>query len=225
MKTNQNLVRRMGNFEVTQRTSDGMFNATELMKQWNKENGMKKEIKDYFSNNSTKEFIDALILEENSNRGNSPHLENTLNSVYLKSRGINGGTWMNPMLFIDFAMWLNPSFKVKVLKFVYDELIKYRNEAGDAYREMSEAVAKLSKKGETAQNIAKVAEAINYIAQNDHAKMIRNKADEGQMKEYVRIEKEVATLVTKGFIRSYPTLMEYLRDEWRRKYQPKVLTA
>lgn len=225
MKTNQNLVRKMGEFEVTQRTSDGMFNATELMKQWNKENGMKKEIKDYFSNNSTKEFIAALILEENSNMGNSPHLENTPNSVYLKSRGINGGTWMNPMLFIDFAMWLNPSFKVKVLKFVYDELIKYRNEAGDAYREMSEAVAKLSKKGETAQNIAKVAEAINYIAQNDHAKMIRNKADEGQMKEYVRIEKEVATLVTKGFIRSYPTLMEYLRDEWRRKYQPKVLTA
>lgn len=34
---------------------------------------------------------------------------------------------MHPLLFIDFAMWLNPAFKVKVLKFVYDELIKFRN--------------------------------------------------------------------------------------------------
>ena len=33
MKTNQNLLRKMGEFDVTQRTSDGMFNATELMKQ------------------------------------------------------------------------------------------------------------------------------------------------------------------------------------------------
>ena len=217
MKTNQNLVRKMGEFEVTQRTSDGMFDATTLMKQWNSKNGSKKEIKHFLEENkNTQEFIDALISEENLNGRNS---------AYLKTRGVKGGTWMHPYLFIKFAMWLNPRFEVKVIKFVYDELIKYRNEAGDAYREMSEAVAKLSKKGETAQNIAKVAEAINYIAQNDHAKMIRNKADEGQMKEYVRIEKEVATLVTKGFIRSYPTLMEYLRDEWRRKYQPKVLTA
>ena len=217
MKTNQNLVRKMGEFEVTQRTSDGMFDATTLMKQWNSKNGSKKEIKHFLEENkNTQEFIDALISEENLNGRNS---------AYLKTRGVKGGTWMHPYLFIKFAMWLNPRFEVKVIKFVYDELIKYRNEAGDAYREMSEAVAKLSKKGETAQNIAKVAEAINYIAQNDHAKMIRNKADEGQMKEYVRIEKDVATLVTKGFIRSYPTLMEYLRDEWRRKYQPKVLTA
>ena len=45
--------------------------------------------------------------------------------------------WMHPFLFIDFAMWINPTFKVTVIKFVYDELINYRNEAGDAYREMA----------------------------------------------------------------------------------------
>ena len=218
MKTNQNLVRRMGDFEVTQRTSDGMFNATELLKQWNKSNESGKKLDHYFENKATEEFINTIISKENLN---------ARNSVYLKSRGINGGTWMNPMLFIDFAMWINPSFKYDVLKFVYDELIKYRNEAGDAYREMSEAVAKLSKKGETAQNIAKVAEAINYIAQNDHAKMIRNKADESQMKEYVRIEKEIAMLVSRGFIKSFNALMDFLREEWKMKYVrvPKVLTA
>ena len=129
MKTNQNLIRKMGDFDIYQRTSDGMFNATELLKQWNKQNGMKKEIKDYFDNKAAKEFIQVIIDRENLNKGNSP---------YLKTRGReNGGTWMHPLLFIDFAMWINPAFKYDVLKFVYDELIKYRNDAGDAYRDIS----------------------------------------------------------------------------------------
>lgn len=220
MKTNQNLIRPMGGFQVTQRTSDGMFDATLLLKQWNA--GMKsdKRMNDFIDSKSTKEFIQAL-------KQNAEISALTENQVIAKQRGVKGGTWMHPYLFIDFAMWINPTFKVQVLKFVYDELIKYRNEAGDAYREMSEAVAKLSKKGETAQNIAKVAEAINYIALNDHAKMIRNKADESQMKEYVRIEKEIAMLVTRGFIKNFNALMDFLREEWKMKYVrvPKVLTA
>ena len=122
-------------------------------------------------------------------------------------------------------MWLNPRFEVKVIKFVYDELIRYRNEAGDAYREMSEAVAKISKKGEIPQNIAKVAEAINFIAQNGHEKMLRNKADEAQMKEYVRIEKDIIMLVNKNFIKTFESLMEYLRSEWRIKYQPALFNG
>lgn len=128
MKTNQILTRKMGDFDVLQRTSDGMFNATSLLKQWNEYSGLKKDVAHYFENSSTKEFINALISEENFN---------SRNSVYLKSRGkYNGGTWMHPLLFIDFAMWLNPSFKIKVLRFVYDQLIEYRNEAGNAYKEM-----------------------------------------------------------------------------------------
>lgn len=35
MKTSVTLMRTMGEFEVNQRTSDGMFNATILLKQWN----------------------------------------------------------------------------------------------------------------------------------------------------------------------------------------------
>ncbi|MCQ4921326.1 KilA-N domain-containing protein, partial [Phocaeicola vulgatus] len=27
--------------------------------------------------------------------------------------------WMNPLLFIKFAMWIKPAFEVKVLRFVY----------------------------------------------------------------------------------------------------------
>ena len=44
MKTNQTLTRPMGEFSVYQRTSDGMFNATDLLKQWNETSGQKKQM-------------------------------------------------------------------------------------------------------------------------------------------------------------------------------------
>lgn len=129
MKPNQVMLRPMGCFSVEQRTKDGMFNATALLKQWNESAGEKKEIKKFFENQNTKEFISALIEEENLNGEKS---------AYLTSRGkYNGGTWMHPILFVKFAMWLNPRFEVKVIKFIYDQMIAYRNEAGDAYRELS----------------------------------------------------------------------------------------
>ena len=119
MKTNQVLTRKMGEFNVLQRTSDGMFNATALLNQWNKYNGFQKQMSHYTDNASTEEFIKALLSEENFKERKS---------VLIQTRGKNGGTWMHPLLFIDFAMWINPAFKIKVLKFVYDELLKYRND-------------------------------------------------------------------------------------------------
>lgn len=126
----------MGDFDVIQRTSDGMFNATTLLKAWNEYSGQKKQMIHYSENASTNEFISALLSEENLKERNS---------VVLQSRGKSGGTWMHPLLFIDFAMWVNPTFKVKVLRFVYDQLIQYRNDAGDSYKEMTSAICKINK--------------------------------------------------------------------------------
>lgn len=127
MKTNQIMVRPLGRFCVSQRTKDGFFNATALLKAWNSTVMSERKMDNYFQSEKTKEFIDTIMERENLH---TPKL------VYVKSkasRGDNAGTWMHPMLFIDFAMWINPSFKYDVLKFVYDQMIAYRNEAGDAY--------------------------------------------------------------------------------------------
>ena len=215
MKTNVTLTRKMGEFDVLQRTSDGMFNATELLKQWNKAKGMKKEIGDDFDNNSSKEFINTIIEKENLNKGNSP---------YLTTRGKNGGTWMHPLLFIDFAMWINPSFKYDVLKFVYDQLIKYRNDAGDAYIEMSCAVSKITPKHFTQEAIKNVARAINYVIYNNHERGMRNKVgEEVKTRELFELERDISKLINGEFIKSYEQLMDYLRKEWNRKWQPKML--
>lgn len=215
MKTSVVLTRKMGEFDVLQRTSDGMFNATELLKQWNKSKGMKKEIGDYFDNNSSKEFINTIIQKENLNKGNSP---------YLTTRGKNGGTWMHPLLFIDFAMWINPSFKYDVLKFVYDQLIKYRNDAGDAYNEMASAIKKIVQPHFVSDAIRNVAKAINYVVYGNHEKGMRNKVgEEIQTRELYEVERDISKLINNGFITNYEQLMNYLRKEWNKKWQPKML--
>ena len=38
MITNQLMIRKMGNFDVIQRTKDGYFNATKLIGDWDKKN-------------------------------------------------------------------------------------------------------------------------------------------------------------------------------------------
>ena len=64
MKTNQIMKRNLANFTVEQRTVDGMFNATHLLKQWNEANGQQKTIAHYLENSATQEFIKALMDEE-----------------------------------------------------------------------------------------------------------------------------------------------------------------
>lgn len=220
MKTNNVMVRPMGQFSVTQRTKDGMFNATALLKQWNESNGMKKELKDYLENKATQEFTAALISEENLHGGNSPYVKSKARA----DRG--GGTWMHPLMFIDFAMWLNPAFKVKVLKFVYDQMIKYRNDAGDAYKELGAAMATIVNKQFMATAMANTSRGINFIVFGAHYTAIRNdKGTEELQRELFELERKVADLINDGFITEYEQVINYLRKKWKEKYTPKVFNT
>jgi len=134
MKTNVVMVRKMGEFDIYQRTKDGFFNATKILKQWQDKTGSQKQLDHYFENKATKELINRYIERKNLH---------TRNSVYVKSkasRGENAGTWMNPTLFIDFAMWLNVDFKIDVIEMVHDNLIQFRNQSGDSYKKMCDAI-------------------------------------------------------------------------------------
>lgn len=218
MKTNNIMIRPMGQFHVEQRTKDGMFNATALLKQWNEATNSSKELKHYFENAATEEFINALIKEEKLHGRNSAYVKSKARA----DRG--GGTWMHPLLFIDFAMWINPTFKVKVLKFVYDQMIKYRNEAGDAYKALSAAVSSIVGKSFMNTAMANIAKGINYVVFGDHYSLIRNdRGEESMQRELFDMERKVADLITEGFLRSYDSVIDYLRARWRDKYLPKVL--
>lgn len=132
---------------------------------------------------------------------------------------------MSPLLFIDFAMWINPSFKVKVLKFVYDEMIKYRNEAGDAYNKLGSAVSKIVRKDFMPQAMQKVGEALNWIVFNEHERNIRNQyGEEKKQRELYELERKVADLINEGFIKNYDQMITYLKNIYRHKYLSAVFS-
>lgn len=210
MNTNQIMIRPLDNFRVEQRTKDGYFNLTDLLNSWNKANSSKKELKDYLGNKATQEFIKALSEEENLNGEKSP---------YLASRGKNGGTWGHPLLFIDFAMWLSPTFKVKVLKFVSDQMLSYRNESGEAYKKLASAVKTIVKPREMQKTMQTIAKGLNWIIVGKHEHMIRNEyGTEEKQREYFELEKQVAMLIEDGFLKSGDAVVNYLRTKFQKKY-------
>ena len=204
MKTSVNMVREMGTFKVTQRTKDSFFNATELLKQWNKYSGQKKEISKFFELENTKHFIDRLIEKENLN---------THDLAYLKTRGKYGGTWMTPILFIKFAMWINVDFEIDVIKFVYDNLMAFRNNAGDNYIGLTNAAQRLNN-----CNYPQLAKGLNWIVFNKHEKEIRQIATQDQLKELNDIQKKLAFALDMGYIKSFDELLNEMRRMWHIKY-------
>ncbi len=213
MKTNQVMKRTLANFFVEQRTKDGMFNATNLLKQWNENNSQNKTIAHYFENSATQEFVKALMNEENFT---------CRKSVYVVSKARTdrgGGTWMHPLLFIDFAMWLNPTFKVKVLKFVSDQMLSYRNEAGEAYKTLASAVSHIVPKNRIREYMKTIAKGLNWIIVGHHERMIRNEyGTEYKQKEYFLLEKQVAMLINDGFLKTGEEVVTYLRTKFQKKF-------
>jgi hypothetical protein len=204
MKTSVTMVRKMGEFEVHQRTKDGMFNATSLLKQWNK--GKRgKEVNAFLKNSSTIEFIESL---QESEELDTRNIVTTLKG----GNAENQGTWMHPYLFIDFAMWINPKFKVSVIKFVYDELIKQRHEAGDNYIILSSSGVKL--KG---YKFTEVAKAMQWIVYNKTGKGLRQTATQEQLKELNEIQLKLSFAIDMGYIKSYNQLIGEMREMYRIK--------
>ena len=228
MITNQLMLRKMGDFDVIQRTKDGFFNSTLLLKQWNKlsekgENiipsfmGMmkKKDLDDYLFLKSTKEFISTIMFKENRDDGDYPYRKSRAN------KGDNMGTWMHPLLFVDFAMWLNPSLKYDALKFVYDKMIEFRNKAGDAYKTLASSVQKIVNNSFMQVAMQHIGEAINWIIFDCHEKELRNKfGSEEKQNELYQFEIKVATLIDEGFITNYDNLMNYLRKQYANRHKP-----
>ena len=213
MITNQIMKRPLADFTVEQRTKDGYFCLTGLLNNWNLKMGTKKELKDYFENKTTQEFVKALADEENLHGDKSPYVK----SKARLDRG--GGTWGHPLLFIDFAMWLNPHFKVKVLKFVSDQMLTYRNEAGDAYKQLSSAMSKICTPHQMKRYMPILGKGINYIVAGHHEHQLRNEyGTEEKQKEYFELEKQVAMLVNEGFLRTPEDVANYLRRKFQNKY-------
>lgn len=109
------------------------------------------------------------------------------------------------------------------MRFVYDEMIRYRNDARDAYKELSSAIMKIVPKDFMPKTMQKVGEALNWVIFNSHEKLLRNKhGNELKQRELYQLEKKVADLINEGFISSYENLLIYLRNQYQKRNYSRV---
>jgi len=208
------MVRRMGSFEVLQRTKDGYFNANELLSQWNSnKSNTKRQMLDFLNSKATGEFLNALN-EEIAQSGFSDMALSIKKGRNTAKGKTKDEVWMHPYLFIDFSMWLNPKFKLSVIKFVYDQLIQQRNDAGDNYKSLATSVVKL--KGYSFQEVAK---ALQWIVYNKTGKNLRQTATQEELQELNDIQTKLSFAIDMNYITSYSQLLGEMRKIYNNKYK------
>jgi hypothetical protein len=212
MKTEMILHRPLQQYDVLQRTSDSYFNASELVNAWSDNNGKKKVIVDFLRLASTKSFLKELEIQE-SHIGDSRNADfqavKTVKGKMTKDGKTPDTVWMHPFLFIKLAMWINPTFEYHVIKFVYDQLIKFRHDAGDAYKDMCEALKLI---GATKEDYASISRQLNVTCFDKHGKELRQFATEAQLKELALMESIIATNIRAGLLKSIAAVKVFITN-------------
>ena len=108
----------------------GFFNVADIERFGNAhrlENGLQiQKATDYFRRPATKEFL--------------KELEKEYGEIQTGGRGRGKEKWVHPFIFIDLALWYSPELKVKVYQWIYDNLTVMRDNSGESYKRMTEAV-------------------------------------------------------------------------------------
>lgn len=224
MKTNNVILRPMGEFKVAQRTKDGMFNATALLKQWNLTHPSELRNLDNFWKGTNLTLLMSEIAENELGfkSVDFTHLKSVLSKTQKGKH--NGGTWMHPVLFVKFAMYLSPKFEYHVLKFVSDQMLKFRNDAGDAYKKFANSVQSIVNPSFMPVAMSNLSKAINHVVFGSHETLMRNKVgEESKQQELFALEVKLSELIEDGFISTYDNLMNYLRKKWCEKHTPTLL--
>lgn len=206
MQTSVIMFRPEEGTEIRQDSKNTFFNANDLLNLFNTKNSDTKRIQNYLDNEATKRYINVLVRMDDLEGPSKSELGGT---VLLTKGGKNGGTWMHPYLFIDFAMWLSPEFKAKVVKWVYDNLIKFRLEAGDSFKDVNEALFEL-KPNSPPYIYASEATMINKIVFGNPARDQRNSATEKQLELLKTLQKADVKLIHDGV--DYYDRYEKLRE-------------
>ena len=151
MQTQVIMKRELFGYEISQQSKTEYFSATELVKAGNKWRRL----------NNLSDFNLSQYLKSNSFVEFKEELQQKYGNVVNSSRGRNSNTFVHPLLFIDIALAINPKLKIEVYEWLFDNLIKYRNDSGDSYKEMSAAIyVRYANKRDFPNYIKKVA---NYI--------------------------------------------------------------
>lgn len=133
MKTTQIIERPFYNGIIQQDHKTGWMNTNQLLvlgNSYRKSIGKAPaRLQHYLETEKTKEFIQEIMEQEK------------IVEVKKGKKGRYGGTWMHPLLFIDFAMYINPAFKYEAMNWLMDQLLQYRDCSGESYKAMGHAIS------------------------------------------------------------------------------------
>ena len=126
MKTEVMMKRNLFNCEIKQKSHSSFFSATDLVKAGNKWRTLNNleifDINEYFRLKSTVEFM--------------KELSKRYGEIKIARKGRGKDTWVHPILFIDIALSISPILKIETYEWLFDNLIKFRNDSGDNYKKM-----------------------------------------------------------------------------------------
>jgi len=181
MKTEVVMQRELFGKSIAQKSKTEFFSATDLFRAgnaWRITNGLPPiDMSQWLQQKGNKEFLDMLKIQ--------------FGNVLISGRGRGNHTWVHPYLFIDMALALSPKLKIEVYSWLYDHLLRYRNDSGDSYKRMAGALFQsYSRKSDFTHYIMKVADNIkNSLSVKDW-----NEASENQLKVRDRIHENIALL-------------------------------
>jgi len=128
------MLRPLRNGEVKPRARDGFISANELMKIGNyvrvTDDNLPPRLKlaDYFVLDDTQDLMETIKSQEN------------ITQVKSAGRGRSATTWVHPVLALDFALWMSPSLKYEVYRWMLDQLLLRRMSSSDSFKEMNKAL-------------------------------------------------------------------------------------
>lgn len=151
MKTQVIMKRELFGKEISQQSKTEFFSATDLVKAgniWRINNNLQIfNLQEWLRLKGTKEFIKSMELK--------------YGLIKTSTKGKNAHVWIHPLLFIDLALAISPDLKIEVYEWLFDNLIKFRNNSGDSYKKMCGALwEKTTNKRKFPVNIKKVADLI-----------------------------------------------------------------
>jgi hypothetical protein len=205
MKTAAIMQRPFNGKVIRQNSKNGFLNLNDLLECHLKDNvDSWKSIDKYIALAQTKEFAETIReaeLEQANNLNTPKSGEFILPTikpidVFEVKRGRNGGTWAHPYLFLDFAMWLSPKFKLWAMSIIEDKLIELRNEAGDRFKDMMKALKATN--AVSPREYAKEASMINFIVFQKTGGKPRDEATSEELDLLNKLQKYNARMIDQG---------------------------
>lgn len=126
MKTEVLMQRNLFGEMVKQNNQTGFICANDIVSAGNK----------YRALNNMKLFDFRSWIDAKGNKEFIEEMKAQFGEVVVTKKGRDGSTWLHPYICIDLALSIDPKLKIEVYKWLFDELLKFRNESADSYKKM-----------------------------------------------------------------------------------------